>query len=147
MPTTTVVAASSVPSVSRTRRFPASPSTASTPVPNRVATPVAQRPAQDLEIALDRLTNAGLLFCRGVPPHSFYLFKHALVQDAAYGSLLKSRRQMLHKSIAEILEQRFSEFEDTRAPVTRGLRPRPMPSARSSARVRPSARRSSAPLA
>ena len=46
--------------------------------------PVAQRTVRDLEIALDRLTNAGLLFCRGVPPHSSYLFKHALVQDAAY---------------------------------------------------------------
>ena len=65
--------------------------------------PVAQRPVRDLEIALDRLTNAGLLFCRGVPPHSSYLFKHALVQDAAYATLLRVRRQQLHAAIAAAL--------------------------------------------
>jgi predicted ATPase len=49
-------------------------------------------PESLLHEALDRLTNAGLLFVRGTPPESSYLFKHALVQDAAYGTLLRSRR-------------------------------------------------------
>jgi len=44
----------------------------------------------ELQLALDRLAKAGLLFRQGVPPHATYLFKHALVQDAAYGTLLKS---------------------------------------------------------
>ena len=72
--------------------------------------PVAQRPEPDLETALDRLTNAGLLFCRGVPPHSSYLFKHALVQDAAYATLLRVRRQQLHAAIAAALEREFPEI-------------------------------------
>jgi predicted ATPase len=46
--------------------------------------PVAQRSKGELQAALGQLTDAGLLFCRGVPPQSFYLFKHALVQDAAW---------------------------------------------------------------
>src|SRR5271169_896864 len=72
--------------------------------------PVAQRPEPDLETALDRLTNAGLLFCRGVPPHSSYLFKHALVQDAAYATLLRARRPQLHAAIAAALEREFPEI-------------------------------------
>ncbi len=72
--------------------------------------PVAHRPEPDLETALDRLTNAGLLFCRGVPPHSSYLFKHALVQDAAYATLLRARRQQLHAAIAAALEREFPEI-------------------------------------
>src|SRR6516164_2395366 len=54
---------------------------------------VALPPAPGLRLGLDRLTDAGLLFCRGVAPQSTYLFKHALVQDAAYGTLLRARRQ------------------------------------------------------
>ena len=60
--------------------------------------------------ALDRLTNAGLLFVRGTPPDSSYLFKHALVQDAAYGTLLRGRRQRLHSRVAATLEGRFPEI-------------------------------------
>ena len=56
---------------------------------------------------LDRLANAGLLFVRGTPPNSSYIFKHALVQDAAYGTLLRSRRQLLHSRIAATLQERF----------------------------------------
>ena len=48
--------------------------------------PVAQRPEKELQAALDQLGDSGLLFCRGLPPHASYLFKHALVQDAAYGT-------------------------------------------------------------
>jgi class 3 adenylate cyclase len=71
---------------------------------------VAQRPEQELETALDRLTDVGLLFCRGRPPHSSYLFKHALVQDAAYATLLRPRRQQLHEAIAAALEREFPEI-------------------------------------
>ena len=63
-----------------------------------------------LREALDRLTNAGLLFVRGTPPQSSYIFKHALVQDAAYGTLLRSRRQLLHARIAGSLEDRFADI-------------------------------------
>src|SRR5207302_6113619 len=66
--------------------------------------PVAQRGEAELQAALGRLVEAGLLFCRGVPPHSSYLFKHALVQDAAYGTLLRSRRQESHARVAAALE-------------------------------------------
>ena len=60
----------------------------------------ADLPEPQLREALDRLTDAGLLFVRGTPPQSTYIFKHALVQDAAYGTLLRGRRQQLHARIA-----------------------------------------------
>ena len=69
--------------------------------------PVAQRPEKELQAALDQLGDAGLLFCRGIAPHASYLFKHALVQDAAYGTLLRARRQELHARVAAALEQHF----------------------------------------
>ena len=71
---------------------------------------VTDLPEPQLREALDRLTNAGLLFVRGAPPQSSYIFKHALVQDAAYGTLLRSRRQRLHSRIAATLEDRFPEI-------------------------------------
>jgi class 3 adenylate cyclase/tetratricopeptide (TPR) repeat protein len=67
-------------------------------------------PEPQLHDGLDRLTHAGLLFVRGTAPDSTYIFKHALVQDAAYGTLLRSRRQRLHGRIVETLENRFSEI-------------------------------------
>ncbi len=67
-------------------------------------------PGPQLREALYRLTNAGLLFLRGTPPDASYIFKHAMVQDAAYGTLLRSRRQQLHARIATILEDRFPEI-------------------------------------
>jgi predicted ATPase len=72
--------------------------------------PVAQRSAAELQNALSRLTEAGLLFCRGAAPNSSYLFKHALVQDAAYGTLLRTRRQELHARVAAVLEADFSDL-------------------------------------
>jgi class 3 adenylate cyclase/predicted ATPase len=71
---------------------------------------VAQRPVPELRSGLDRLAEAGLLFCRGVTPRSSYLFKHALVQDAAYGILLRARRQELHARVAAVLEQHFADL-------------------------------------
>ena len=57
---------------------------------------------------LERLISSGLLLARGIPPNSSYQFKHALVQDAAYDSLLRAKRQSLHQKIAGVLEQRFA---------------------------------------
>ena len=72
--------------------------------------PVAQRPERELQAGLDQLGEAGLLFCRGAPPHAAYLFKHALVQDAAYSTLLRGRRQELHARVAAALEQHFADL-------------------------------------
>jgi class 3 adenylate cyclase/tetratricopeptide (TPR) repeat protein len=63
-----------------------------------------------LKHALDKLEHAELVFCWGEPPEATYSFKHALVRDAAYESLLKSRRQQLHGQIARVLEQRFPDI-------------------------------------
>jgi class 3 adenylate cyclase/predicted ATPase len=62
-----------------------------------------------LQAALEQLVEADILLVQGVPPGSDYRFKHALIQDAAYENLLKSRRQVLHRRIAEILRDRFSD--------------------------------------
>src|SRR5262249_61756093 len=66
----------------------------------------------DLQASLHRLVDAELLYARGVPPDAHYVFKHALVQDAACGSLLKSRRRELHRRVAEVLLARFPEIAD-----------------------------------
>jgi class 3 adenylate cyclase/predicted ATPase len=70
---------------------------------------VAQRPGTELRSGLDRLVEAGLLFCRGVASRPSYLFKHALVQDAAYGTLLRTRRQTLHARVGKVIENQFPE--------------------------------------
>jgi class 3 adenylate cyclase/predicted ATPase len=74
---------------------------------------VSQQPDAELRLGLDRLGDAGLVFCRGVPPQSSYLFKHALVQDAAYGTLLRGKRQELHRRVASVLEQHLPETAET----------------------------------
>jgi predicted ATPase len=74
---------------------------------------VASKPEPELGSALDRLIAAGLLFRQGVPPHASYLFKHALVQDAAYGTLLREPRRALHTRITETLETQFAEVAET----------------------------------
>jgi class 3 adenylate cyclase/tetratricopeptide (TPR) repeat protein len=71
---------------------------------------VAHKPEAELGSALDRLIRAGLLFRKGVPPHATYLFKHALVQDAAYGTLLRQPRRALHARIADALEGQFADI-------------------------------------
>jgi predicted ATPase/class 3 adenylate cyclase len=73
---------------------------------------VAGKPEAELNSALDRLISAGLLFRRGSPPHATYLFKHALVQTAAYGTLLRERRRTLHAQIAEALEAQFPDVAE-----------------------------------
>ena len=62
-----------------------------------------------LQAALERLADADILLVQGLPPDSDYRFKHALIQDAAYENLLKSRRQVLHRRVAEILRDRFAD--------------------------------------
>jgi tetratricopeptide (TPR) repeat protein len=73
-------------------------------------TAVVRKRETELGSALDRLIAAGLLFPQGVPPHATYLFKHALVQDAAYGTLLRERRRELHADIATAIENHFPEM-------------------------------------
>src|SRR5215471_5747880 len=70
---------------------------------------VAQLHDRTLQRELGRLVEAELLYQRGVPPQAMYTFKHALIQDAAYESLLKSTRQQYHQRIAHILEEQFPE--------------------------------------
>jgi class 3 adenylate cyclase/predicted ATPase len=76
-------------------------------------TAVVRKPGLELASALDRLIAAGLLFGQGTPPHVSYLFKHALVQDAAYGMLLRGPRRAIHARIAETLKSKFGEISDT----------------------------------
>ncbi len=66
-----------------------------------------------LHTSLSQLVNAELIYQRGVPPHRQYIFKHALIQDTAYQSLLKSRRQQLHQQIATVLADRFPDITET----------------------------------
>jgi class 3 adenylate cyclase/predicted ATPase len=74
---------------------------------------VAQIPQGQVDDALAQLASAELIFQRGIPPDAEYTFKHALVQDAAYGTLLRSRRQQLHGRIAAALEGQFPEIVET----------------------------------
>ena len=63
-----------------------------------------------LQHALTQLVEAELLYQRGLPPQASYLFKHALIQEAAYESLLRSTRQQYHRQIAQVLEAQFPEI-------------------------------------
>jgi predicted ATPase len=75
---------------------------------------VTGRPEPEVNSALDRIVQSGLLFRQGVPPHATYLFKHALVQDAAYGTLLREARRSLHARIADVFENVFPEIAASR---------------------------------
>jgi predicted ATPase len=74
---------------------------------------VARQPDDRLKEALDRLVRSELVFGRGEVPEAVYTFKHALVQEAAYASLLRERRRQLHARIAETLEGAFPEVVET----------------------------------
>ena len=69
---------------------------------------VAGPDAAELAAALDQLVGAGLVFRRGEAAEAAYLFKHALVRDAAYGTLLRDRRRELHAAIARVVEARWT---------------------------------------
>jgi class 3 adenylate cyclase/predicted ATPase len=74
---------------------------------------VVRQPEEQVALALGRIVQAGLLFRQGVPPQATYLFKHALVQDAAYGTLLREPRRALHARIADTLESQFAEITES----------------------------------
>jgi class 3 adenylate cyclase/predicted ATPase len=74
---------------------------------------VAAFSEKDLNAALTQLVEAELIYQRGAPPDATYQFKHALVQDASYSSLVRSRRRQLHGAIARALEQRFPDIVET----------------------------------
>jgi predicted ATPase/class 3 adenylate cyclase len=78
----------------------------------RLLAAVAPISGTALHLALEQLTHAGLIFCRGEPPDATYIFKHALLQDAAYASMLRGRRQQLHRRIADSLEGEFVELAE-----------------------------------
>ena len=71
-------------------------------------------PAKQLDQALGQLIASELVFQRGTPPEAMYSFKHALVQDTAYQSLLRSRQLQLHAKIARMIEERFPEIVEAR---------------------------------
>jgi class 3 adenylate cyclase/predicted ATPase len=73
---------------------------------------VVRKQEAELGSVLDRIIAAGLLFRQGTPPHATYLFKHALVQDAAYGMLLREPRRALHARIAQTLESEFADIAE-----------------------------------
>jgi predicted ATPase len=74
---------------------------------------VLRKPEAELGSAISRLIQAGLLFRRGVPPDAIYLFKHALVQDAVYGTLLREPRRALHARLAQTIESQFAEMTES----------------------------------
>jgi predicted ATPase len=73
---------------------------------------VTQLDEEQLQQGLKQLVEAELVYQRGLVPRAHYVFKHALIQDTAYQSLLKSRRQQLHQQIAQVLEEQFSETKE-----------------------------------
>jgi class 3 adenylate cyclase/predicted ATPase len=75
-------------------------------------TSVVRKSEAELGSALERLVQSGLVFRHGVPPHASYLFKHALVQEAAYSTLLREARRALHAHIAATLESQFAEIAE-----------------------------------
>jgi predicted ATPase len=78
---------------------------------------VARLTSQKLNDALDQLVRSELIFCPSEIPHELYAFKHALVRDAAYAGLLKSRRMDLHAATANALEQKFPEVVQTQPEI------------------------------
>jgi predicted ATPase len=82
--------------------------------PHSLISAITHKPEAELQSSLQRLIEAGLLFRQGSPPHATYLFKHALVQDAAYSTLLREPRRALHARIAEMLESQFAEIAESR---------------------------------
>src|SRR6478672_802837 len=85
--------------------------------PHTLLTAAAHKTEAELESALDRLIQAGLLFRQGFPPHATYQFKHDLVQDAAYGTLLRASRRELHGRIAKTLETDFPDLVEAQPEV------------------------------
>ena len=74
-------------------------------------------PEEALQHALQNLTDAELLYVRGIAPDAIYLFKHALIRDAAYEALLKTRRKELHLIVARTIEEQFPAINETQPEV------------------------------
>jgi predicted ATPase/class 3 adenylate cyclase len=74
---------------------------------------IAPQDEDTLQAGLAQLVAAELLYQRGRPPRARYSFKHALIQDAAYASLLKSTRQQVHQQMAQVIETRFPSLVET----------------------------------
>ena len=99
-----------------------------------------------LHAALERLAEADIVLVQGLPPESDYRFKHALIQDAAYENLLKSRRQVLHRRVAEILRDRFADTAEAEPEVfAHHFTQAGMTNQRSNGGARPATRRYAAP--
>ena len=77
----------------------------------------AQRTDAELKDALSRLFDAGLVFQRGAPPQATFLFKHTLVRDTAYSTLLRGQRQDLHAQVGMALEENFPELIETQPEI------------------------------
>src|SRR5262249_17745895 len=67
-----------------------------------------------LQAELDKLVKAEILYQKGRPPRSTYIFKHALLEDALYNALVKGKRQQFHRRIGEVLEARFPQTVETK---------------------------------
>ena len=76
---------------------------------HEVLVAIHDRPQVEIDAALDQLVSSELIFRRGTPPEASYIFKHALVQETAYRSLLRGKRQFLHGRIAEFLRQQSTQ--------------------------------------
>ena len=81
-------------------------------------------PRIKLDDALEQLVRAELIFRRGIAPDAEYTFKHALVQDAAYSTLLRTRRQQIHARIIATLESQFSEIAATQPTISLSTAPK-----------------------
>src|SRR5262249_9570413 len=81
-------------------------------VPYELRQAVALVEEASLQATLAKWVEAEVLYQRGLPPQAHYVFKHALIQDAAYQSLLKSTRQQYHQQIAQVLDERFVEIKE-----------------------------------
>jgi len=86
-------------------------------IPDALLAAVSLKEDRELRLALNVLVEGGLLFRQGSPPHATYLFKHTLVQDAAYSMLLRERRRSLHARVAEVLETQFPEIAESQPEV------------------------------
>jgi predicted ATPase len=84
-----------------------------------LAAAAGEFPAERFQEALQRLVDAGLVFQRGAPPEAAYLFKHSLVQDTAYSTLVRGPRRQLHARIAEALEAQSPELMNTQPEAAR----------------------------
>jgi class 3 adenylate cyclase/predicted ATPase len=85
--------------------------------PHALLAAVVRQPEREFGSALDRIIRAGLLLRQGVPPHASYLFKHALIQDAAYSTLLREPKRALHARIAETLEREFPDIAENQPEI------------------------------